>query len=235
MKYFITGKGGFIGRNIVKYVGEVNVVNQFENGCAVIHLSAYGNHHFQTDVEKIIQANITDLIHLVNEAFIFNVSKFYNFSTSSVTLPVQTMYSASKLFGETLINSINDERFVNIRPYSVYGIGEAEHRFIPTVIRHLYSGEKMQLDPLPKHDWIFCDDFIQAMFLGHKYIGTGLGYSNLQIVEMLQDISGKKLNYEEKKLRVYDNFNWVCKQGVPHRFIYEGLKKTYESFRKKDC
>jgi hypothetical protein len=47
---------------------------------------------------------------------------------------------------------------------------------------------------------------------------------------MLETISGKKLNFEEAKLRNYDNFKWVCPKGVPHRYIYEGLKQTYEYY-----
>lgn len=231
---FVSGKGGFIGKHILKHLQGEEIVETMTRGCTVVHLAAYGNHYFQTEADKIIQANILDLKTLIDEAQFLGVEKFYNISTSSVTLPVQTMYSASKLFGETFINSLNDERFVNVRPYSVYGEGEAEHRFIPTVIRHLQSGEKMKLDPLATHDWIFAEDFVKAMFDGYKEIGTGISYSNMQIVEMLELISGKKLNFEETRMRNYDNFNWVCKKGVPHRYIYEGLKQTYDFYTRKD-
>ena len=229
MRYKITGKNGFIGKHIVKYVGEENLCDEIEPGCTVIHLAAYGNHYFQSEPEKILKANIIDLIELVKEAQEIGVEKFYNISTSSITLPVQTMYSASKLFGETYIDSLKDERFVSVRPYSVYGEGEAAHRFIPTVIRHLKSGDKMKLDVQARHDWIYIRSFVEAMFDGYKNIGTGVSHSNWEIVQSLEKISGKQLNYEESNLRNYDTLDWVCKTPVPHISIFDGLKQTYDA------
>lgn len=227
--YYATGLGGFIGRNLSKHIDVQRYQSNKEGEYVVIHLSAYGNHYYQDNIGDIIQANILDLLKMVSECD-ERLVKFYNISTSSVTLPKQTMYSASKLFGETFIDALNDERFVNVRPYSVYGPGEADHRFIPTVIRHLHSGEEMLLDTKARHDWIHVDDFIKAMLAGYTSVGTGVNYSNLEIVEMLEIISGKKLNYKESRLRSYDNYSWRSPVSVPHRHIYEGLKNTYESF-----
>jgi nucleoside-diphosphate-sugar epimerase len=236
MEYFVTGRGGFFGKNVCQFINKMGgeLVDTITEGCTVVHLAAYGNHSFQQEPEKIIKANIIDLGGLAHAAQKNNVVKFYNISSSSVTLPVQTMYSASKMFGETMINALKDERFVNVRPYSVYGIGEADHRFIPTVIRHLESGETMKLATQPCHDWICVEDFVSAMFGGYEEIGTGYSHSNKAIVEMLENISGKKLNFEEANFRDYDNFSWRCKKGVPHRSIYEGLKQTYEYYTRKD-
>lgn len=241
MKYFITGSGGFIGKTLCQHLekeGQTVIkfnrhTDSFEvlNDCdVVVHLSAYGNHYSQTDPIATIKANILDLADMLTLAkYSDKLRLFYNISSSSVTLPIQTMYSSSKLFGETMVNNMKDARFINVRPYSVYGPGEAAHRFIPTIIRCLNSGEKMQLDPDAKHDWIFIDDFIKSLLFGQTEIGTGEGRSNMQVVRMLEEISGKKLNFEIKKLRSFDNDNWVCPNGVPHISIYEGLKQTYES------
>lgn len=236
MEYFVTGRGGFLGKNVCQFINKMGgeLVDTITEGCTVVHLAAYGNHSFQQEPEKIIKANIIDLGGLAHAAQKNNVVKFYNISSSSVTLPVQTMYSASKMFGETMINALKDERFVNVRPYSVYGIGEADHRFIPTVIRHLESGETMKLATQPCHDWICVEDFVSAMFEGYEEVGTGYSHSNKAIVEMLENISGKKLNFEEANFRDYDNFSWRCKKGVPHRSIYEGLKQTYEYYTRKN-
>lgn len=243
MKYLITGASGFIGKHIVARL--------WQQGCEVecmrhslstpssleadiiIHLAAYGNHSIQQDIAGIMSVNVVSLIKILNALNKHPYQKFYNISSSSVTLPVKTFYSISKQAGEDICNlyaAMYDKQIVNIRPYSVYGPGEAAHRFIPTVIRALQTGDQIQLDEYATHDWIFVEDFIEAMFSGHTDIGTGESFTNLQVVEMLEEISGKKLNYQAAVLRVYDNPDWRCKVGVPHRSLYEGLKQTYESF-----
>lgn len=237
---YVTGKGGFIGRKVVEYLKAkgAEIAQTMTRGCTVVHLAAYGNHHFQTETDKIIQANITDLKSLIDEALFLGIEKFYNISTSSVTLPVQTLYSASKLLGEGLINDLKDKRFVNVRPYSIYGEGEAAHRFIPTVIRHLKSGETMQLDPQAMHDWLHVDDFVKELFTGHydfwggvKSIGSGEQVSNMGIVEILEEISGKKLNYTLAMLRNYDTLKWVCPDySRSRKSLRVGLKQTYDYY-----
>lgn len=243
MIYYVTGASGFIGKRLMKLLPDaISLMDAEPDGITpftVIHLAAYGNHVKQTNRAEIVNANIGWLLKMISKYRLETLVRFINVSTSSVTLPVQTMYSASKLLGETIINSLKDERFFNVRPYSVYGPEEADHRFIPTVIRHLHSGEVMQLDTMATHDWIFVDDFIQAMLSiepGQQVypIGTGVKHTNYEVVKMLESISGKKLNFEDKTMREYDNDNWVSPVRVPHRMLFEGLRETYESFTRKD-
>ena len=232
MKYFVTGSNGFIGSNIVKRLdnwerleaGNFHTLRFCKEPYQVIHCAAYGNHFTQRNANLIQLVNIDDTIKLlgfIND----NCVKFYNFSTSSVHLKHQTLYSISKMYIEKYIEQLNDPRIVNIRPYSVYGPNEAPHRFIPTVIRALKTGQTIPLAETAKHDWIFVDDFIDAMFAGHRSIGTGVSYTNLDVVNMLQNITGKKLNYAKvENLRDYDTDNWVCPTPVKARSLFEGLK-----------
>jgi nucleoside-diphosphate-sugar epimerase len=251
MRYYITGASGFIGKHMVKHlegqghevicitrnniVANTGIHNQErDKNFVFINLAAYGNHYNQRDIQEITSANIIRLFSIIKFCQHENCNKFYNISTSAIQLPTDTLYSVSKRFGELMVESYNDSRFVNIRPYSVYGPGEAGHRFIPTVIRALHSGETIPLDEWANHDWIYIDDFIEAMFKGYTMIGAGITYGNIQIVRHLEDISGKKLNYEKKKLRSYDTDEWLCQIPVPHRSIKEGLKQTYEWFTQKN-
>jgi len=258
MNYYITGADGFIGKHLCKYL-EGNFIYRIKRNDltglefvlesyppdVVIHLAAYGNHYHQKNVNETIKANVfllEDMIKLFRDT---GMKKFYNISTSSVTLPVQTYYSLTKQIGEKLIEA-EDERFVNVRPYSVYGEYEADHRFIPTVIRCLESGEEMELDPHAKHDWVYVEDFIKAMLniedtrndlmyyvSGKSYnktfpIGSAKCHTNLQIVNKLEKISGKKLVYKPKTLREYDTKDWSAPYGVGGIKLDDGLKKVYE-------
>lgn len=242
MRYYVTGANGFIGKHVVKYLQDkghevVPVKRGFmghiqhlpiDKEFVFVHLSAYGNHYNQQDPYEIKRANIDSVLAVTDFCKHEKCRKLYNISTSSIQLPKQTLYSTSKHFGELMVESCNDPRFVNVRPYSVYGPGEAAHRFIPTVIRALRNDETIQLDEDAEHDWIFVEDFVEAMFSGYTQIGTGQSKSNLEILKILQEISGKILTYTPAKLRSYDTKDWVCKKGVPHISIEEGLKLTYE-------
>ncbi len=243
MKFYITGSAGFLGKALVSYLESENqeVIKHnrkqwdayaIVHSDVIIHLGAYGNHYNQNSASETIQANITDLVEMVSLARRSETLKmFYNISSSSVTLPVQTMYSASKLFGETLINNLKDNRFVNVRPYSIFGEGEASHRFIPTVIRCLKSGEIMKLDTEAKHDWLHVNSFIDLMLKGETNCGSGESYSNLEIVRILEEISGKKLNYETVgSLRSFDTKDWVCPTKNKLKVdLHTGLKLTYDA------
>lgn len=249
MNYYITGANGFIGSHLSQFLTKQgkNVLHIFRDGenydlkmikrlfnkyepNVIFHLGAYGNHSFQSNFEQTVSTNLLFTKSLLDLAQIFNCQKFYNFSSSSVTLEKQTYYSITKLASEGLANMYDFA--VNIRPYSVYGVGEAKHRFIPTVIRCLKSGEQMNLDLFATHDWIYIDDFIRMLLSGKREVGSGIKTSNIEIVNMLEQISGEKLLYSPQKMRYYDNDNWVCPTiNKCEVSLYDGLKRVYESAR----
>lgn len=244
MNYYLTGQSGFIGQAITKWLlSKGHIVLPLPRNCEqielirifnklhpdyIMHLGAYGNHYFQDDFVKAVESNIIGTFNLLEAAKRFDYKLFYNFSTSSVTLKKQTYYSITKYCGEKLANTYKN--VVNIRPYSVYGEGEAKHRFIPKVIECLNTGKLMVVDVEATHDWIYIESFIDALFAGETEIGTGIKTTNDEIVKMLEDISGKKLQYIKGKVRNYDNDDWVAKKGVKDIGLYEGLKRTYEYF-----
>jgi nucleoside-diphosphate-sugar epimerase len=193
----------------------------------VINCASYGNHYSQTDTEKIIKANCNDLIKLCN---ICRNKRLINLSSSSVHLAVQTVYSSSKQLGESILNSYNNPNFSNVRPFTVFGEGDSESHLIPTIIRHLKSGERMKLVLDAEHDYIHIDDFVHALFCGKTEIGSGVSYSNIQIVNILQRISGLTLDYESvESLRPYDCKGWVCMKPVKTAYIINRLRQTYAS------
>lgn len=245
-KCIISGQSGFIGqhlnkkllslgyevtptpRNILNYPEKLKTLFEEVKPDLIFHLAAYGNHFNQTDIERIVRTNVSGTLNMLKCSENTPYKTFYNFSTSSVTLKKQTVYSVSKLMAEVIGSKFRDVK--NIRPYSVYGPGEADHRFIPTVIRALKSGEQITVDESACHDWIYIDDFINALMAGETEIGTGEKTANITIVRKLELLTGKKLNYSPGMLRPFDNENWVCSKGVKHIGIDEGLKKTFEYY-----
>lgn len=245
MVYAITGSSGFIGSHLVrKLVADGHVVVKIPRNLLgsvaaleaafdsvpvqiVIHLAAYGNHYNQQDAKEILRTNVLYTLNVFKAA---GERKVINVSTSSIGLAKQTLYSISKRTGEWMAGIFHD--VINVRPYSVYGPGEAEHRLIPTIIRCLRDGNRMMLDEKATHDWIYIDDVVRGIIDGVALLGTGYSYSNLQIVQMLESISGKRLSYDKVDgLRSYDNTVWKCESPMDNCIgIIDGLKKTWDDF-----
>jgi nucleoside-diphosphate-sugar epimerase len=204
----------------------------------VYHLASYGNHDQQKYFDhEIFKANVLAVANLLEYGVGYYKScKFYNFSSSSVNLPVQTMYSRTKKMGEMLIEQYKEKYgwdLFNIRPYSVFGPGEDLERFIPRVIKCILTGETMQVVENATHDWIYVDDFIKAIPYSTE-IGTGIKTSNIEVIRIIEKIMNKKLNYQAvDNLRTYDNADWVCKeplQVTDPLSLYEGLEKTVKFY-----
>ncbi len=246
MNYYISGQSGFLGQAITKYLKEkgklvfaiprdqsiyqLRSLFWFNNPDYIIHLASYGNHYGQKDFKQMVEVNIMGTYNLLEAAMFYDYKTFYNFTTSSVLLKDQTYYSITKHCGEQLVGMYRD--VINVRPYSVYGPGEAAHRFIPTVISCLNTGNEMVLDKQATHAWIYIDDLVKAFFAGETELG-GEFISNKITVGILETISGKKLKYTSGKLRDY-NCADVAAPGICYTSLYDGLKRTYEYFTRKD-
>ena len=215
----------------------------------IFYVASYGNQYHQKEPELIMKANVLDYITLLKATRNIAYKALIYFSTSSVSLPIQTDYSESKSIGEVLSRGAAKKymkSIISVRPYSVYGEGEADNRFFPTLIRHSKSGEPMPFSD-GWHDWIYVQDFVDALILvvqnAPKFIGkvvqigTGKQTSNQEIVDMMNIISGGNLHKVESKeaKRPYDTQNWVADVTSlkalgwePKYTVYEGLSKMYE-------
>jgi UDP-glucuronate 4-epimerase len=266
MKIAITGIKGFIGTHLKnKLLADGNSVigiqrkilydskklNQFfekEHPETIYHLAAYGNHYNQVNDIDCINANIIALNNLLENCDLHRIIPFYNISTSSVNNKYTTFYSATKMAGELLCQAFKNKYnipILNIRPYSIFGPGEAYFRLIPTIVSCLLNNTDMVLHENATHDWVFVEDFINCLTTpfnlvwenGHADIGTNIKTKNIEIVHILEEISGRELKYipSTDKLRKYDNHDWVCETKCNYKFtsLYESLKKTYEYYAKQ--
>jgi len=235
-KILITGSGGFIGKALVSQLEGVSVLKvphvHLKNAerlrsivmnfdpTVIIHMAAYGNLASQTDEDEIVQANYTNLFNLLKASKYSNYEMFVNFSSSSVMLPNETLYSATKAGGERLCRSWSvkhNRNVLSVRPYTVIGVGEPQEHLIPTLIRSCLYGEAMPFVGSPVHDFINVNDFVAALRLivegwhlrGEIEIGTGVKTSNEQILKIVEKVTGKKANIERvDNLRSYDTTNW---------------------------
>ncbi len=224
----------------------------------IFHLSAYGNMSNQTDEDEILQANYINTYYLLQATKDIPYKLFVNFSTSSVygktyrrmkewhRLKPDTMYAATKAGAEYLCRYFRKKYkkvIVTVRPFSVYGPGEASFRFIPTLINCSLAGKKPTIIK-GNHDWIYIDDFINGVMklvenagnLPHRTynIGTGHMTSNTEVAAHIST------DYHfVPDVKIQDSSVWIADIGrmaelnwKPSVKIQEGIQKTYDSIVK---
>jgi nucleoside-diphosphate-sugar epimerase len=234
----------------------------------VFHLAAYGNMANQKEAQMIFDANLGTTFNMLQQSVSLPYRAFITFGTSSEygrkqtamseeeVLAPETLYAATKA-GATHLARAFAKQFEKpifvVRPFSIYGPGEADFRFIPTVIRSMLTGKSFPLDEHANHDWTFIDDIVSAVMilmekapkLGDRYrvlnVGTGRMHSNKEVCETLRGISGR--NYDATLLpglRRNDSSVWMCDNALvssigfsPKFTLADGLRRTYEYYQKK--
>src|SRR3990167_7124361 len=223
---YITGLG-FLGSNLLKSVKAEHIPHElihtvklksFDN---FYFLSTYGNFSTHTDENKIIQANILDLIHILEQIDWEKIHSFIFVSSSSVKRKIHTFYSRCKWAAEQILMSYKekyDAPICIVRPLSITGVGDQKEHLIPTLIRSCFNNEMMPFVPDACHDYIDVSDVVEGILAllkrrakGVFELGTGKQYSNEAIKNIVEQITGKKANINlVTNMRSYDSREWVC-------------------------
>ncbi len=267
MRVLISGSHSFIGNHLVKTLkerdAEVHYLDRSDLYIAPANLTeiifnirpdyiyllhAYGNHYQQTDIQQTVMANYFATFNVLNSSSLYDYKGLVYVSSSSVLQDKETFYSATKAGAERLCRAYQGQGkpISIVRPFSVYGPGEADFRFIPTVFRSCLTGEAMDLDPNAYHDWIYVESFVDALLSVKDTnktfnIRTGIQSSNQAIVDMIEVITAKKANIRSRKqLRKFDSKEWKTgdsKEAYVWQNKYmnleKGLIKYYEYYKEK--
>jgi nucleoside-diphosphate-sugar epimerase len=263
MKCLLTGYNGWIAQNLERKLRqyEYSVIGMprdilynpsdmehflsLNKPAFIIHTAAYGNKFDQKNVEMTIDANILALINLLHMSLNLKYTGFINFSSSSVMLPYETYYSATKAAGERLVRAfVNryDKPVINVRPFTVIGKGEHSDHLIPKLLESCKTGVEIPFDPEPVHDFIDIEDFCEAIVTLMQYttqlkgqtidIGTGVSTTNRAILELAEAVTGGKTAVHVKTgLRPYDTTNWVANPATMKAINWTPKKTIEDSIR----
>lgn len=160
---------------------------------------------------------------------------FVYISSSSVHLKIQTPYSRMKKAAEEIVQATRSACI--IRPYSITGVGEQREHLIPTLIRSCLYGEAVDFVTWPHHDYIDVEDVVEAILNlsphpGIYEVGSGRGYSNQQVLEIVEHTTGKKANVSVVDgLRPYDTVDWLCRDISARKFGWKPRKTLVDSIQ----
>jgi nucleoside-diphosphate-sugar epimerase len=121
-------------------------------------------------------------------------------------------YTQSKILCEDLCEAYNRDfnlPIIIFRPFNIYGHGQSDHFFIPTIIKQMEKTTILLNDPRPKRDFIYIDDVVEAIRLALENfksnftiynLGSGISTSINEVVHLIEEILMKKVevNYSNQ-------------------------------------
>lgn len=252
MKY-ATGLSGFLGSHLNQIVSDIVGIPHEQISSVKLQpydsfffLSTYGNMAGHNEIglletSKVIKGNISDLISILDQTdFIGGIKSFVFVSSSSVKLKTHTTYSRAKRAAEEILLAYMEKYnapIAIVRPFSITGVGEQDKHLIPTLIRSCYTGAEMPFVPDAQHDFIDVSDVaggIKVLSDAHAKgifeLGSGKSYSNQEVKEIVERVSGKKANTRfVSNMRSYDNKDWVSRNFTARQYGWEPKKSLEQS------
>lgn len=245
---YITGLG-FLGSCLQKRVNAEHIPHELIRSVKLkpfknfYFLSTYGNLIHHTDENKIIQANVLDLIHILKQVDYSSFHSFVYVSSSSVSRRFQTFYSRMKNVAETILLAYAEKYNVPItivRPLSITGVGDQEEHLIPTLIRSSIEGSHMPFVKDAFHDYIDVEDVVDGILTLSKHrargifeLGTGVSRSNQEVREIVEGITGKTIKVKEvSNMRSYDSREWVSTNYKARQYGWKPLRDLPQTIQK---
>jgi nucleoside-diphosphate-sugar epimerase len=134
-----------------------------------------------------------------------------------------------------------------VRPFNIYGPGQAESFLIPTLLRQALDPDVREItvaDDRPKRDYLFLDDLLDLLLLTmqpHGFdtvnAGSGRSFSPREVADMIQRIAGlEKPVVSRKEVRADEVLDTVADIGKAKRIfgweprvsLAEGLGRMIE-------
>lgn len=268
-KVVITGSTGFLGKHLVERFIDCDVMEIKRDLSLIDNIQSFNPDyifHFAAEIydeKSMFESNVLMTYRLLEETKDLNYTSFVYCGSSSEYgtknkpmsendyLEPITLYSATKS-AATMLCKGYAERYkkpiVTVRPFSVYGLYEKPHRFIPTLFDRFIKNETIKVSP-GVHDFIYIDDFINAvltisnsesdMISGDVVnIGYGSQWTNKEVYDVMRNIFQYDIDVDfvEDKLRTFDTTeSWVADisklkdkyKYFPKYDIEKGLKELY--------
>lgn len=251
MKEYVTGSSGFLGSHLASKL-ESPILIPHEKIQTIklkpykrfFFCSTYGNMSFHQEEEKIIEANIIDLAHVLSKTdWTDGIESFVFVSSSSVTRKIQTMYSRCKKAAEELLLSYMEKYNAPIcilRPFSITGVGEQKEHLIPKLIDSCYLRTEMPFVPDATHDYIDVEDVVDGILTlsgrhakGIFELGWGKSYTNQEVLDIVEDVTEQRANVHiVKNMRPYDSEDWVSKNFSARSYGWEPKTTLEQSIEK---
>ncbi len=210
-------------------------------------------------LEQMRKCNVNRLVFISSGGTVYGNKEIETLSEDMVTSPINH-YGIMKLTQEKIFlmyNELYGMKNVIFRLSNPYGQGQQSSSGIGVItafLENITSGKKIVIygDGDIIRDYIFIDDAVEmiGLFLDKEYsenpeepvynIGTGIGTSIMQVVRVVEEVTGKSADIEYKEVRNVDvkrnvlNVSKILSVIGDYQChsLREGIKKYYEMKKK---
>lgn len=222
----VTGSRGFLGHKLIQALPELDMTpfDIMDGDAATFNFSVFNAQHIvhlaaRTSVEE--SWNIPADYYRTNILGTLNVLEHCRSSGASMTyvstyiygkpqyLPIDeqhpvsphSAYNHSKYMAEDICRFYAENFGVPVtvlRLFNLYGPGQGDTFIIPTIVKQALESERIELmDLLPKRDYIYIDDAVEALRLSTQCkgynlynVGSGCSVSVAELCEIVQECTG---------------------------------------------
>ena len=164
-------------------------------------------------------------------------------------LPI-SYHGAAKSAAEHFVHAFSHSSFpiTILRPSNIYGPGQegpSGFGIIKTILKHLKSGTPMEIwgDGKTLRDYLYIDDLVEGVTQAQQQdctgtfnIGTGIGYSVDELIDLAQLVTGRELSIVRKPAKATDVKGVVLDYGrlanatgwTPKVSLETGISRTWE-------
>lgn len=223
----VTGPQGWIASKLIPKLPT-------RPGNYLIHLAACN------DIRNIFNPRLIESNFILTHD-LFTLMDWYRviFASSTSAQELNNPYALSKKYGEYLCSK--HQNALALRLFNVYGPG-ARRGIVKALIEAAYSGSEIEIQNGAQiRDFIYVDDVVALIGnmlddpTGLIDIGTGIGTSINQIIQMISDITERKINIKRTKFDpTHQQAISVARSSPVFNYtqLEEGLRKTVESYER---
>jgi len=259
-----------VGR--IRYIPRKDLLkSKIDNIDICIHLAAYGVDSKKNDFNELVNANIIFVKEVIDFCVLNNVAKLINTGScfeygnigikranEKTEIKPESLYGATKAAGVIIANTYAKMRgipLITIRPFGIYGEGEAENRLVPQLMKAFFTNTKLNLTGGEQiRDYLYIDDVISAIIelatngvpLYQTYnICSAKEISIREFVEYMIKIAGASkelfqfgaLPYRKNELMYYVGDNSLIRKytnWLPKVTFEEGFEKILLWYKEKN-
>jgi nucleoside-diphosphate-sugar epimerase len=232
MKVLVTGASGFVGRNLVKNITDVELypitrkdldlvddiaVGEFfkdKKFDVIIHAAIVGGRRGQVDTPKVLSDNVVSFYNLMNNSKHFK--KFINIGSGAELDRRYNINPNTKLYNRFPIDyyglskniiaknlAENVRNFSNLRSFGIFGKDESTDRFIRSSVLRAINGEDIIIHQNRVMDFFYIDDLVELI----KYeLSNGISYGTINCSyekhHTLVEIAEKILNITNSSSKI---------------------------------